>query len=110
MTTSAMRWFWGHYLPDAQRGAEPYASPLRAASFEGLPPALVLTAEFDPLRDEGESYAARLEAANVACRLKRYDGMIHGFVGMGAVLAQGPEALREAALAVRDALGADGAG
>ncbi len=97
LTTDDMRWFWDHYLgDDPARGAEPYASPLRAASLAGLPPALVITAEFDPLRDEGEAYAHALEAAGVAAKLRRYDGMIHGFFGMGAIMDQAVAAVREA--------------
>lgn len=79
LTTDSMRWFWGHYLRSDADGASPYASPLRASSLAGLPPAVVITAEFDPLRDEGEAYAAALSAAGVPVVTKRYDGMIHGF-------------------------------
>jgi acetyl esterase len=96
LTRKAMEWFWGHYLPTAADGANPYASPLRATSLKALPPALVITAEFDPLRDEGEAYARKLEEAGVHVRLKRYDGMIHGFFGMGRVLDQGKQAMAEA--------------
>ena len=97
LTAADMRWFWGHYLgDDTARGAEPYASPLRAASLAGLPPALVITAELDPLRDEGEAYARALEAAGVAAKLHRYDGMIHGFFGMSAIMDQAVAAVREA--------------
>jgi acetyl esterase/lipase len=96
LTRKAMQWFWGHYLERPSDGENAYASPLRAASLAGLPPGLVITAEFDPLRDEGEAYAARLEASGVHCRLKRYDGMIHGFFGMGRVLDQGKQAMAEA--------------
>jgi acetyl esterase len=96
LTAADMRWFWDHYLGDSGRGAEPYASPLRAADLSGLPPALVITAEFDPLRDEGEAYAKRLEDAGVASRLSRYDGMIHGFFGMGQMIDRANAAVGEA--------------
>jgi acetyl esterase len=96
LTAKAMAWFWNHYLPRPADGENPYASPLRAADVSGLAPALVITAEFDPLRDEGEAYARRLEKAGVAVRLTRYDGMIHGFFGMGRMLEQGKQAMAEA--------------
>jgi len=97
LTTDDMRWFWDHYLGDApERRDEPYASPLRAKSLTGLPPALVITAEFDPLRDEGEAYAARLKQAGVPTRATRYDGTIHGFFGMGAMIDKANDAVKEA--------------
>lgn len=97
LSAADMQWFWGHYLGDApQRGTEPYASPLRAATLRGLPPALVITAEFDPLRDEGEAYGAALEEAGVPSRISRYDGMIHGFFGMGSIIDRANAAVREA--------------
>jgi acetyl esterase len=79
LTREAMIWFWDHYLPDPQRRTEPGASPLHAADLAGLPPAVVLTAEHDVLRDEGEAYAERLTAAGVAVDFKRYAGQMHGF-------------------------------
>ena len=91
LTRSGMQWFWDQYLGDQDR-SHPYASPLRAGDLSGLPPAIVITAEFDPLRDEGEAYAARLRECGVATALHRFDGMIHGFFGMSAVLPAGREA------------------
>jgi acetyl esterase len=96
-----MKWFWNHYLRSAEDGTNPYASPLRAKDLSGLPAALVITAEFDPLRDEGEVYADRLEEAGVPVRKSRYDGMIHGFFGMGATLDAGKRAVAEASATLR---------
>jgi len=104
LTRESMRWFWGKYLGDSGRGGEPYASPIRAADLSGLPPGLCITAEYDPLRDEGEHYAARLREAGVACAASRYDGVIHGFVSMFEMLDKGSAALDEAAGALRAAL------
>ncbi len=80
LTTKQMRWFWGHYVNFPEQMSEPYASPLRATSLSGLPPALIQTAEFDPLRDEGEAYAVALRAAGVSVTLRRFEGLIHAFV------------------------------
>src|SRR5262249_33951022 len=101
LTTAAMKWFWGHYLGRPEDGNEAYASPLRAADLSKLPPALVITAEFDPLRDEGEAYAARLDAAGVSTGKARYDGVIHGFFGMGAMLDAGKRAMAEASATLK---------
>jgi acetyl esterase/lipase len=77
-----MRWFWNHYVPNAEDADNPLVAPLRAADLSRLPPAFIATAEFDPLRDDGEMYAERLAEAGVPVLLKRYDGMIHGFYWM----------------------------
>lgn len=79
LTTETMKWFWDHYLADSAQGIEPYASPLRA-TLAGLSPAVVLTAEFDPLRDEGLAYADHLEQAGVPVARVACAGQIHGFL------------------------------
>jgi acetyl esterase len=104
LTKDAMVWFWNHYLRSTTDGTNPLASPLRATNLHGLPPAMVLTAEFDPLRDEGEAYAARLQEAGVPVTLRRYGGMIHGFFSLGAVFTQGQQAIADAAAGLRAAL------
>lgn len=103
LTRDAMLWFWNHYVRDARDRENPYASPLRVESTRGTPPALVQTAEFDPLRDEGERYAALLRDDGVDVTLTRYDGMIHGFFGMTALLDQAKTAMNQAATALRRA-------
>lgn len=80
LTKSQMQWFWNHYVSSPDQMCEPYASPLRAESLQGLPAAYILTAEFDPLRDEGEAYAVALRSAGVPVEITRYDGMIHAFL------------------------------
>lgn len=104
LTTEDMRWFRGHYLADEAHAAHPHASPGRAESLAELPPALVITAEYDPLRDEGEDYARALRAAGVEARLTRYDGMHHGFFGGVGVYDQTRTALDEASAWLRGVL------
>ena len=99
-----MAWFWAQYLNRPEDGADPYASPLRAPSLSGLASALIMTAEYDPLRDEAEAYAKRLRDAGVTVRLTRYDGMIHGFLRRYTLLDQGRKALGEVAQVLREAL------
>ncbi len=79
LTRDGMKWFWGHYLADPKDARDPHAAPLRAPDLHGLPPALVVTAEYDPLRDEAERYAARVREAGVPTEMVRYAGMNHGF-------------------------------
>lgn len=79
LTKEAMFWFWDHYVPDPSRRLEPDASPLRAETLAGLPSAVILTAEHDVLRDEGEAYAERLREAGVPVDFKCHTGQLHGF-------------------------------
>lgn len=98
----AVEWYWGMYLASSQDGASPLASPLREPDLSGLPPATVITAEHDPLRDEGERYAARLAEAGVPVELRRYDGMVHAFFTMIGVLDVARAAVTHAAARLRE--------
>jgi acetyl esterase len=104
VTRDDLRWFWDHYLPSPEAGLSPWASPLLACDFAGLPPALIVTAEFDPLRDEGESYGAALRAANVPVQLIRLEGMIHACFQMAGVIDRSKRLLETAGVALREAL------
>lgn len=97
LTTDTMRWFWGHYLGDGQDGDDPMASPLRAEDHRGLPPALVQTAEFDPLRDEGRAYADSLQSHGVPVTYTEYSGVVHDPWIMFGAVPKGRHALDEAA-------------
>ncbi len=104
LTTGAMEYYWRHYLSGESDADDPYASPMRAQDLSGLPPALIVTCEFDPLRDEGEAYGKRLEEAGVKVRTSRYDGMIHGFLWMGGVIDRTRELFDEAGRELRATL------
>ncbi len=106
LTREMMQWFWGHYLKSEADGMQALASPLCADDLSNLPSATVITAEFDPLRDEGEAYAARLEASGVPTELVRYEGMIHGFFGMTDTVDRAKEAVAQSGRALRRAFGA----
>ena len=96
-----MEWCRGHYLPTEPDRLSPYASPLVAEDLTDLPPALILTAEFDPLRDEGAAYANRLKDAGVPVKYSCYDGMVHGFLSVGGAISRAKEAIDEAASELR---------
>jgi acetyl esterase len=106
LTRATMAWCWEQYLDDPKDGDSPYASPLRAEFLAGLPPAYIVTAECDPIRDEAEAYARRLEEAGVDVTLIRYPGQIHGFFTMPGVIDAAGRAIDEAASAVRKAFAA----
>jgi acetyl esterase len=106
LTRSAMQHYWRLYLRDESDAEDYRASPLRARDFSHLPPALVITAEFDPLRDEGRAYAERLREAGTPVVYREYPGMVHGFVTSAGVLDAGKQAIREASEALREAFGA----
>jgi acetyl esterase len=93
-----MDWFYGHYAGDASDPADPRLSPLRAADLSGLPPALIVTAQYDPLRDEGEAYGAALQAAGGTAEVRRFDGLIHGFFDMAGISPAAQRAVSESCL------------
>jgi acetyl esterase len=101
----SMQWFWQQYLQSDDHEKDPLAAPGRADDLRGLPTATVITAEFDPLRDEGENYAARLAEAGVAARSHRVPGMLHGFLGMPAMFPEADDAMSIATRALREAFG-----
>lgn len=105
LTREGMHWFWNHYIGhDKALASDPLASPLKASDFSDLPPACVLTAEFDPLRDEGMAYAAALEQAGVDVTSRCFDGMIHGFFDMKDKIQGARDAMDFATRALKKAL------
>jgi acetyl esterase len=103
LTQDSIHYYYNHYVPAGTDRTHVLLSPFYAESFAGLPPAHIITAEFDPLRDEGEAYAAQLQAAGVPVTWTRYDGMIHAFFSLDGVLDQGKKAIDEAATVLRAA-------
>ncbi len=99
-----MSWFFDHYTPAREDRADPRVSPLLRREFADLPPALIITAEYDPLRDEGEEYGEKLRSAGVPVTVTRYDGMTHAFFQLGGVLDDAKRAMNEAVEALRFAL------
>jgi acetyl esterase len=104
LSSAAVEWCVGNYLRDPGDALEPYASPLHAADHSGLPPALIVTAEYDPLRDEGEAHGERLRAAGVEVTVSRYDGMVHGFYWMLGEVDRSRDLYREIGDFARTAL------
>ena len=104
LTRENMRWFWDQFLEKPEDADDPHASPLHAEDLSGLPPAFVVTAEFDVLRDEGEAYAAKLAKAGTRVRCVRYLGMNHGFARMGALYPQAAQCLDDMAAALKAGL------
>ena len=103
LTRGQMEWFRDNYLTGPEDGSHPHASPLLAGDLRGLPPALIITAECDTLRDEGEAYARRLEDAGVAVTCTRYAGMIHPFFSLSGAIPRALDAIQQVADAVRTA-------
>ena len=104
LTRSSLDYFAKHYFASEADRTHPFASPM-LADLRGLPPAFVITAECDPLRDQGEAYASRLRAAGVTVESKRYEGMIHPFFSLAGIIEGGKTAIADAASALRMALG-----
>lgn len=105
LETEGMRWFYDHYARTPADFDDPRFAPMRASDLTGLARAVVITAEYDPLRDQGEAYARRLSEASVPTVAVRADGLIHGFFGMHQFMPPGQEAWDVSVAALRDALG-----
>jgi acetyl esterase/lipase len=103
LTRAGMKWFWQQYLENEQDAASPYCSPLRCDDLSGLAPALIITAQYDVLRDEGEVYAQKLRLAGVPVTLTRYEGVIHGFFKYTHLFTQAQQAVAQVAEALKKA-------
>jgi acetyl esterase len=101
LTRDVMIWFWDHYVRSPRDGVHPHAAPLRATTLAGLPRALVVTAEYDPLRDEGEYYAEAMHKNGVPVEMKRWDGVNHGFFNLPGIVDKATQAVDEACARAR---------
>lgn len=108
LTKASMIWFMGHYLRNEEDKLNPLASPALFSNLSDLPPAFILTAECDPLRDEAEDYGRSLESARVPVEIKRYAGMPHGFFSFAAALTTGRQAFADVAKQLRRAFELEG--
>jgi len=108
LTRKTMMWYWEQYLGKPDGTNEPYAAPLLAPDVSGLPPALLIVGEFDPLRDETEAYAARLRAAGVATTCTRYDGGVHNFFNMPATVNKATQAVAQMSEVLKSVFAAAG--
>jgi acetyl esterase len=102
LSAADMRWYWNHYVPDEARRRDPLASPLRAGDLGMLPPALIVVAGLDPLRDEALAYARRLQSAGTTVEVHGYEDMVHGFLGMIGFVDLAAEAATSAGHWIRD--------
>jgi len=100
--TSMMPWFWNHYLVNDDDKKNHLVAPLLAPNIAGLPPAIIITAEFDPLRDEGEAYAKKLKNSGVAVHFQKFDGVVHEFFGLAAAVGKAKEALKFVATGIKE--------
>ena len=101
LDTQSMKNYWNHYIRTPADAKNPYAAPVQAKDFRGLAPALVITAEYDPLRDEGEAYAQKLKQAGVQVKYSCYPGVTHGFFGMFTMVDKAKVAVAEASEALK---------
>jgi len=110
LTTELLDWFMKHYFSDGGDRGQLIASPLFADDFADLPPAFILTAGYDPLKDEGSAYADKLRAAGVEAEFVEYGGMIHGFITMGGLIDAAAESMEAGAAALARAFGSQKGG
>jgi acetyl esterase len=105
LSAAACVWAWNQYIERPEDRKNPYAAPINSANFSNLPPAIVLTAEYDPLRDEAEEYAELLSNAGVKVITRRYEGMIHGFLWTAGVIDGSKKLIKDIGVDIRACLG-----